>query len=319
MVGPPGFLALGGSAPSPRTSTVLAITVGAASGRGVRLSSAPLGQAAGMEDGAASPLWEEKAYAAPSVFRPENLLREGRRQRGRPDEPVPEVCILDPDGDVVAHLTRGGRARPHGGWGCFHTTLHAFDLAGVEVGIVGHAVGAPFAVLVAEQLAAAGCSLVISLTSAGAVHAGAEPVPFVIVERALRDEGTSLHYLPPGTWAAAPPHLLEGMVRALHRHDRPVVAGATWTTDAPYRETEQAIARAAGLGIIAVEMEAAGLYAYAQACQRDVLCLAHLTNIMATGGDDFEKGDHAGAIGALDLIGDTIAHLQRVRPSTMRA
>ena len=41
---------------------------------------------------------------APSVFRPENLLREARRQRGVPEVPVPEVCLLDPDGDIVRQL-----------------------------------------------------------------------------------------------------------------------------------------------------------------------------------------------------------------------
>ncbi|MEY4010464.1 MAG: hypothetical protein RLZZ93_1156 [Actinomycetota bacterium] len=55
-----------------------------------------------------SPLLRAKAYDEPSVFEPANLLREGRRQRGRPDIAVPAVCLLDPDGDIVRHLTATG-------------------------------------------------------------------------------------------------------------------------------------------------------------------------------------------------------------------
>jgi hypothetical protein len=121
---------------------------------------------------------------------------------------VPEICVLDPDGDVVRHLKRTGAGRVHKGWACYHTQLLAFDLDGVgEVGIVGCAVGAPFAVLVAEQLFASGCRLLVSVTSAGQI-APIGPTPyFVLIERALRDEGTSYHYLPrsTGCWRASRP------------------------------------------------------------------------------------------------------------------
>jgi hypothetical protein len=105
------------------------------------------------------PIVDRKDHRAPSVFRPEALLREARRQRQLPLVAVPEVCVLDPDGDVVRHIKKIGSGRIHEGWACYHTELLAFDLEDVgEVGIVGCAVGAPFAVLVAEQLFASGCS-----------------------------------------------------------------------------------------------------------------------------------------------------------------
>src|SRR5215510_8453638 len=85
-----------------------------------------------------------KNHKAPSVFRPEALLREARRQRQLPFVAVPEICMLDPDGDVVRYLKRTGDGRIHEGWACYHTELLAFDLDGIgEVGIVGCAVGAP--------------------------------------------------------------------------------------------------------------------------------------------------------------------------------
>jgi uridine phosphorylase len=257
-----------------------------------------------------SPLLRSKAYDQPSVFQPANLLREGRRQRRRPDLPVPAICLLDPDGDIVRHLVGTGRASEHPGWACYHTTLWTFDLDGTDVGVIGCAVGASFAVLLAEQLHVSGCELLLSVTSSGSITPVAEPPHFVLIDRALRDEGTSHHYLPPGKWSDAPAHLLDRLDGALGGLSQPVVTGATWTTDAPYRETPAAIAHAESLGVIAVEMEAAALYAYARATGRDVICIAHVTNTMATGGDDFEKGDTDGAHDALELLARTVALLR---------
>jgi uridine phosphorylase len=82
-----------------------------------------------------------------------------------------------------------------------------------------------------------------------------------------------------------------------------VERGATWTTDAPFRETEDAIAAMRSRGLLAVEMEAAALYAFAKARNRPVICFAHVTNQMAQDEGDFEKGEADGAIDALRLIG----------------
>lgn len=261
-------------------------------------------------DDATSPLLRAKAYDQPSVFQPANLLREGRRQRGRPDIAVPAVCLLDPDGDIVRHLTATGQATEHPGWACYHTTLWTFDLDGTEIGAIGCAVGAPFAVLLAEQLAVSGCELLVSVTSSGSITSVEKPPYFVIIDRALRDEGTSHHYLAPGAWSDAPVHLvarLDGQIGGL---TQPVITGATWTTDAPYRETPDAIAHAESLGIVAVEMEAAALYAFAAVRERDVICVAHVTNTMATQGDDFEKGEADGAHDALEVVAAIIERLR---------
>ena len=248
-----------------------------------------------------------KDYDAPSVFRPENLLREARRQRGRPDAPVPAVCALDPDGDIVRMLRARGRSRPGPEWACYHTEMDVTEHAGVTIGIVALAVGAPFAVLVAEQLFASGCCLLLSVTSAGQINPVGPPPYFVLVDRALRDEGTSHHYLPPALFASADAALADRAWPALAALPRPVHRGAVWTTDAPYRETEGAIATARMHGALAVEMEAAALYAFAQARQRAVLCFAHVTNQMAVIEGDFEKGEADGARESLDVIA-TAAH-----------
>jgi hypothetical protein len=106
-----------------------------------------------------APILDNKDIGAPSVFEPAALLREARRQKGLPATDVPPVCVLDPDGDIVLYLKGRGEARPVETWPCYHTILYDFTLAERGVGIVGCAVGAPFAVLVAEELFACGCQL----------------------------------------------------------------------------------------------------------------------------------------------------------------
>ena len=248
------------------------------------------------------PILADKDHMAPSVFEPANLLREARRQKRVPEIAVPEICILDPDGDILRVLRREGRASPAPGWACYHTDLYQFDQGGERFGIIGCAVGAAFAVLLAEELFVSGCRLLVSMTSAGQILAqGAMPY-FVVIDRALRDEGTSYHYLPPAEFANAHPALVEAAMQALRGVDQRVHRGAAWTTDAPFRETAAAIERARGRGILAVEMEAAALYAFAQARQQPVLCLAHVTNRMAVSGGDFEKGEADGAYASLAVI-----------------
>ena len=252
-----------------------------------------------------TPLLSDKDFEAPSVFRPENLLREARRQKNLPTGEVPDVCVLDPDGDVVRKLRADGRAKRSEVWACYHTDLDVAAHQGERFGIIGCAVGASFAVLLAEQLFASGCKLLLSVTSSGEIAPGGPTPYFVMIDRALRDEGTSHHYLPPARFAEADQTLIGDTMAALDGGALAVRRGATWTTDAPYRETERAIAAARSYGVLAVEMEAAALYAFARARGRQVLCYAHVTNQMAQAAGDFEKGEANGAHDALDLIAET--------------
>jgi uridine phosphorylase len=247
-------------------------------------------------------LSDNKNLLLPSVFLPTALLREARRQKHLPTADVPAVCVLDPDGDIVRYLRLTGQAHPFESWPCYHTVLDTFILSDQTVGIIGCAVGAPFAVLVAEELFASGCQLLLSITSAGQIVAAGPAPYFVIIDRALRDEGTSYHYVAPAEFSHADPRLVAMAAAALNRNGLSVVAGPSWTTDAPFRETAEAIEAARSKGILAVEMEAAALYAFAQAANRQILCLAHVTNTMGQTPQDFEKGEAEGAENALRIL-----------------
>jgi purine-nucleoside phosphorylase len=249
---------------------------------------------------------DNKHYNEPSVFTPENLLREARRQKNIDNCMVPDVCVLDPDGDLVEYLLRTNQAKMNQCWACYHTKLYNVKQNDFEFAVLGCAVGSSFAVLIAEQLFVSGCKTLISVTSAGIINPTKNDSKFVLIEQALRDEGTSYHYIPPQENSTIDPVLFENLVSYYRDSGLSVETGNSWTTDAPYRETETAIAGAKKLNVACVEMEAAALYAFAKARNKKVVCFAHLTNTMAQTEGDFEKGEEMGSLDTLELIRHTI-------------
>ena len=226
------------------------------------------------------------------------------------------MCILDPDGDIVRRLKASGQVRRFDAWPCYHTDLYTFPLAGETVGIIGCVVGAPFAVLVAEELVACGCRVLISLTSAGQIVPAGKPPYFVVIDRALRDEGTSYHYAAAGIFAEADPDIVAAATNALKSIALPVFVGASWTTDAPFRETAQAVEAARSKGVLAVVIKAAALYSFGHRRRVTVLCLAHVTNTMGLGEVDFEKGEADGTVDALTIL-ETVAKAMLSRQGSL--
>lgn len=253
-----------------------------------------------MADGFRSPLLDHDPTEAP-VFLARNLLEAARRRKRLPRMKAPAGCLLDFDGELVEHLVATGRAVVESAWPCFHTRLFRWKTAGAEYGVIGGTIGAPYAVLVAEELFASNCEALVSISSAGLIAPDLSPPFFLLIEKALRDEGTSHHYLPPGRFSFAAPSLLEVVARRIAEATIPVHKGTSWTTDAPFRETETLITSHREDGVVSVEMEAAALLALGAAIGKPVVCLAHITNAMATRGEDFEKGGDAGLEETLEV------------------
>ncbi len=248
-----------------------------------------------------APLIARQDHGHPSVFLPEIMLNEARKQKKLGDAPVPQVCLLDPDGDIATFVQRELGASRSASWACFHTELWEWELGGQRFGIVGRAVGAPFAVLVAEQLFVSGCQLLISMSSAGAIAPGLPRPSYVLIEKALRDEGTSYHYLPPAPYVSAEPGIFAAALKAMLAAGFPAIRGVSWTTDAPFRETAAVVRERLSQGVHTVEMEAAALLAFAEAKRKPLVAIAHITNALGQGPGDFDKGHGNGAETALAI------------------
>ncbi|HMA04462.1 MAG TPA: nucleoside phosphorylase [Methanomicrobiales archaeon] len=234
------------------------------------------------------------------MFKPENLVDSAIWQKGLRKENVPGICILDPDGDIVRNLVKTGHAKKSESWPCYHTDMYLFTMDGIDFGIVGYAVGSPFAVLVAEEMFALGCRLLISMTSAGLIDPSVKRPCYMLIEKSIIDEGTSRLYRPWAMVAELDVGLktrLDGLI-----HDGTLRSGIAWTTDAPFRETRSRIARMRKIGVTAVEMESSALYSFASAKKKAVICLAHITNEMGTGDNEFDKGGENNTDSSLKLI-----------------
>ena len=225
-----------------------------------------------------------------------------RTLRGHAEGPVPAICVLEFDGDLTDWLVANGIARRFDRWACFHTTMYTVDFDGIEIGIIARTIGGPYAVLVAEQLHAAGAHLIVGLTSAGRI-APDLPLPcLVVATSAIRDEGTSFHYLPPASEVDCPSPVEQHFTRELISTGWEVRSGRVWTTDAPYRESEDEIRRWGAEGALAVEMQAASLFAFATARQSNVAVVAMVSNAVDHQGDQFNTGTQSEGLGILKGI-----------------
>lgn len=124
--------------------------------------------------------------------------------------------------------------------------------------------GAPIVAAQAEELIGLGARRLISVALAGGLQPDLPPGSIVVAESAIRDEGTSHHYLPPGREVAADPALVSALRSSLQSRGLEARTGCTWSTDAPYRETRHEVALYQAEGVLVVDMELAALLAVAK-------------------------------------------------------
>lgn len=135
---------------------------------------------------------------------------------------------------------------------------------GQKLAILPGAVGAPLAVGCLEEIIARGGRKFIVCGSAGVLDRSIASGQIVVPTSALRDEGTSYHYLPPSREVEPTSEAVKAIIASLTENGYPYIEGKTWTTDAFYRETRSKVERRRREGCITVEMEAAALFAAAR-------------------------------------------------------
>jgi uridine phosphorylase len=179
---------------------------------------------------------------------------------------MPERAVVCFFGDVVAEVAaeRGARrvvdlVSEHGR----HTVWEIEADGGERVAFFQPGIGAPLAAFFLEEAICYGVRKVVACGGAGALVPELVLGHPIVVTGAVRDEGTSYHYLPPARTVRTDPSVVATLETVLRRSDVPYTAGLTWTTDAPYRETPGKVAARREEGCLTVEMEAAALLAVA--------------------------------------------------------
>ena len=238
----------------------------------------------------------------PTAFRPENLVAAVRQQRGAGEGLVPTLGILEFDGDLTDKLITRGEVRRCEHWPCFHTDMWLWPRDEPRCGIVARTIGGPYTVLIAEQMAVCGMKAVVGLASAGRIRRDLPLPGIVVADEAVRDEGTSLHYLAPSETVKADHALAKTLTRTMGTVGLPVRQGLVWTTDAPYRETRTQIAYWASRGVLAVEMQAASLFAFGQTRGVATGMVTHVTNAIDHDGEPFHKGPEDADVAMLAAI-----------------
>jgi uridine phosphorylase len=178
---------------------------------------------------------------------------------------MPETAVLCFFPEVVERLAVGGARRI-----CTfrlesgRTPVHEIEVDGRRLAVLQPGVGAPLATLFMEDLIALGVRRFVAVGGAGALLPELVLGHAVVVDSAVRDEGTSFHYLAPGKVVDADPDGVAALCAALDSADVPYLRARTWTTDAIYRETRTRVDRRRAEGCAVVEMEASALIAVAR-------------------------------------------------------
>ena len=151
--------------------------------------------------------------------------------------------------------------------------------------------GAPTAVMTLEELIAFGIKKFVSIGAAGGLQPNMNIGDIVICDRAVRDEGTSFHYLPDDKFAYSSPEIIENLANTFKRKGIEHSIGSSWTTDAPYRETFEKVRRYRSEGVATVEMEASALFAVGTYREVNVSSVFTISDILSA--EDWDQGYHS--------------------------
>ncbi len=142
--------------------------------------------------------------------------------------------------------------------------VYAIELEGKQLAFFHPGIGAPLAAGLMDEVIALGAKHIIACGGCGVLDKSIDVGQILLPEAALRDEGTSYHYLPPSAEVEMDPVALAAIEAVLQRHQIPYLRTKTWTTDGFYRETPNRVQKFREMGCLAVEMEAAAFMAVAQ-------------------------------------------------------
>lgn len=179
---------------------------------------------------------------------------------------MPERCVLTYFQDAITALRESGRAVQIAALTSENgpNPVYRLDTEGGAVALVHPGVGASVSAFFLEELIALGGRVFVACGGGGVLRREIAVGHLVVPTSAVRDEGTSYHYLPPGREAEPDAAVLAAIERVLTERGVSYRRAKTWTTDGIYRETPDKVRRRRDEGCAIVEMEAAALFAVAR-------------------------------------------------------
>ena len=201
------------------------------------------------------------------------------RSRGRVPKTRPEALIIAYHRSLMRYVLEKHQTRRVKG---FFGEMFLLKETGNRVAIIGNfGIGAPQAVIHLEEFIEWGVRRFVSVGTAGSLQRELRVGDLVLCVRAIRDEGSSHHYLPPSRYAHPSKALTDRLRYALRARRLKFATGTTWTIDTPYRETFAEARRYSEQGVLTVEMEAAALFAVGKYRGVEVAALLSISDSLA--------------------------------------
>ncbi len=149
-------------------------------------------------------------------------------------------------------------------------SVYKITYNGVDIALFMSRIGASACVVQYEELFAMGLEKVVVFGTCGVLDKNINDLAIIIPSSAIRDEGTSYHYIPSSREIITNPLYKDEFMKLLSEHNYSYIIGKTWTTDAPYRETRNKVIKRKSEGCICVEMEASALAALAKFRNKEI-------------------------------------------------
>jgi uridine phosphorylase len=230
-----------------------------------------------------------RKYGDKAVIEPARVIQERKKIGLHPSCPVPAGAIMCYDTAFWQWVCAGPGYVECDGWLKGAYLVPYKDSRILVLKVPGF--GAPTAVMTLEELAAFGIKKFVNLGTAGGLQLNMNIGDIVICDRAIRDEGTSHHYLPVEKYAFSSPELTENLCAAFERKGIQYCKGTSWTTDAPYRETIEELRQYCSDGVVTVEMEVSALFAVGAYRGVDVSSVFVISDILLE--EDWNQGYHS--------------------------
>jgi uridine phosphorylase len=230
-----------------------------------------------------------RKYGDKAIIEPARVIQERKKIGLHPSCPVPLGAIMCYDTAFWQWVCAGPGYVEGDGWlkGAYLVPYNDSRILVLKV----PGFGAPTAVMTLEELAAFGIKTFVNLGAAGGLQQNMNIGDIVICDRAIRDEGTSHHYLPVEKYAFPCPELTENLCTAFERKGIQYSKGTSWTTDAPYRETFEELRQYCADGVATVEMEASALFAVGAYRGVSVSAIFTISDILSE--EDWNQGYHS--------------------------
>ena len=196
------------------------------------------------------------------VLKPSELLAYRRANGQLSDFAAPRAVIFAPQKSLADYvLRRHSTTRIKGFLGQFHLLKRTNGQIALSSGF---GIGAPVIAGLTDEFAALGVPQFVLIGMAGGLQPELSTGSLVISTAAIRGEGVSQHYLPPERVVHSASTMARGLSEILKKQNNSYTMGSTWTTDAPYRELRKDVLEHQRQGILAVDMETAGMLAVAK-------------------------------------------------------